>query len=72
MLNERHGEAVRKLVGKPNQPADDAAFISIDRLGADVRVRQGTEYSVERLGFDFVRPSSLPCIDDQRPVLSDR
>ena len=30
---------------------DDAAFISIDRLGADVRIRSGGEYSVERLGF---------------------
>jgi hypothetical protein len=25
--------------------------ISIDRLGADVRIRSGGEYSVERLGF---------------------
>ncbi len=31
--------------------ADDAAFISVDRLGADVRVRFGPDYAVERLGF---------------------
>jgi hypothetical protein len=31
---------------------DDAAFISIDALGTDVRVRHGSEFSVERIGFD--------------------
>lgn len=55
MMNERHAEALRKLLAKSNQPADDAAFISIDRLGTDVRVRHGNDYSVERLAFDFVR-----------------
>jgi hypothetical protein len=31
---------------------DDAAFISIDALGTDVRVRHGSDFSVERIGFD--------------------
>ena len=35
----------------PAAAADDAAFISVDRLGADVRVRFGPDYAVERLGF---------------------
>lgn len=55
VLNEKHADALRKLMSYNNQPAEDAAFISIDRLGTDVRIRHGNEYSVERLGFDFVR-----------------
>ena len=59
MLNEKHAESLKKLLSRPDQPADDVAFISIDRLGTDVRVRHGNEYCVERLGFDFVsRPFS--------------
>jgi hypothetical protein len=46
---------VRELLSKRDQPADDAAFISIDGRGADVRVRTGGDYSVERIGFDRVR-----------------
>jgi hypothetical protein len=36
----------------PGNPADDAAFISIDAAGAEVRVRQGAELTVERIGFE--------------------
>ncbi len=43
------------LSRRDHPPADDAAFISIDGRGADVRVRKGGEYSVERIGFDKVR-----------------
>lgn len=46
---------MRELLSKRDQPADDAAFISIDGRGADVRVRTGGDYSVERIGFDKVR-----------------
>ena len=53
-LNDKHADALKKLMSRNNQPAEDAAFISIDRLGTDVRIRHGNEYSVERLGFDFV------------------
>ena len=35
----------------PDAPADEAVLISIDALGADVRVRHGGEFSVERLPF---------------------
>ena len=54
VLNQTHNDQLRALLSKPGQPVSDAAFISIDRLGADVRVRFGTEYSVERIGFDQV------------------
>ena len=53
MLNQEYSEELRKLLSRANDTAaDDAAFISIDKLGADVRVRRGGEYSVERVGFD--------------------
>ena len=55
VLNERFSEALRHKLSRPQLVADDAAFISIDRLGTDVRVRHGNEYSVERLSFDTVR-----------------
>lgn len=55
VLNERFSEALRHKLSRPQLAADDAAFISIDRLGTDVRVRHGNEYSVERLSFDTVR-----------------
>lgn len=33
---------------------DEAILISIDKLGADVRVRVGSDYSVERIGWQHV------------------
>jgi hypothetical protein len=36
----------------PHLPLDDAAFISIDATGADVRVRYGSDFNVERIGFN--------------------
>lgn len=55
VLNEAYSEQLKQLIVKPGPAAGDAAFISIDRLGTDVRVRFGTEYSVHRVGFDQVR-----------------
>ena len=56
-MNEKFAEDLRKVFSRNNQAAEDAAFISIDRMGTDVRVRHGNEYSVQRLGFDFVSSS---------------
>lgn len=51
-LNAAHGAAVAALLSRPGEAAaDDAAFISVDARGADVRVRRGADYSVERLPF---------------------
>ncbi len=52
VLNQEYSEPLRELLSRTHGAADDAAFISIDKLGADVRVRRGGEYSVERVGFD--------------------
>lgn len=53
ILNQDFSEPLREMLSRnEGNNADDAAFISIDKLGADVRVRRGGEYSVERFGFD--------------------
>lgn len=60
MLNEAYSEGLRTALSRgPANLADDAAIISIDRLGADVRVRRATDYIVERLTFSSVRASDV-------------
>ncbi len=44
-LNEKYNN-VKDVLG--DGEVDDAAFISVDSLGADVRIRRGGDYSVER------------------------
>lgn len=55
VLNEAHSEGLRQALSRPKSTVDDAAFISIDRQGADVRVRRSNEYVVERMTFSTVR-----------------
>lgn len=52
-LNERHSSAAARLLfsAPDGSPADDAAFISVDARGADVRLRRGAQYGIERLAF---------------------
>ncbi|GAB4823563.1 hypothetical protein N2152v2_010609 [Parachlorella kessleri] len=52
VLNEQYSGQLRQLLGQPEREADDAVFISVDKLGADIRVRKGGDYLVERVGFD--------------------
>ena len=55
VLNEVHSEGLRQALSRPKSIVDDAAFISIDRQGADVRVRRSNDYVVERMTFSTVR-----------------
>jgi len=55
------------LLGKPGQAVSDAAIISIDRLGTDVRMRLGTEYIVKRMGFDEVCAALTPTLYSTTP-----
>ncbi|KAK9806618.1 hypothetical protein WJX73_000437 [Symbiochloris irregularis] len=50
-LNDQCAASLQRLLARPGTPVDDVLFISVDRLGADVRVRRSGDYSVERLGF---------------------
>ena len=51
------GARLKELLS-PYEPleTDDAAIISIDKMGIDVRVRFGHDYNVERVGFNTVSP----------------
>lgn len=52
VLNKKFDMSLRKLLCRKLRPhVDEAVLISIDKLGADVRVRVGTDYSVERIGW---------------------
>lgn len=50
VLNETFSQDLKQYLS-PHFSLDDASFISIDATGADVRVRLGSEFNVERLGF---------------------
>eukprot|EP00873_Tetraselmis_striata_P041045 jgi/Tetstr1/461309/TSEL_006436.t1 len=52
LLNETFCATLKTLLSTKDAECDDAAIISIDKMGVDVRVRFGHEYSVERLAFD--------------------
>eukprot|EP00798_Chlamydomonas_sp_ICE-L_P010491 gene10491-8457_t len=49
-LNEHYACDLPKMI-HTIRPADEMNFISIDAHGCDVRVRHGSEFTVERLGF---------------------
>lgn len=51
VLNETFSQDLKQYLS-PHFSLDDASFISIDASGADVRVRLGSEFNVERLGFE--------------------
>ena len=58
-LNAQFEGSLKKLLCRKLRPhVDEAILISIDKLGADVRVRVGSDYSVERIGWQKVH---LPC-----------
>lgn len=52
-LNQHFSEELREALSLQHGPADDAAFISIDKRGADVRIRRGGDYNVERVPFSI-------------------
>ena len=53
-LNEQFSVRLHQQLGRGDAPVDEAVFISIDRTGADVRLRKSGEYCVQRLSFPRV------------------
>ncbi|XP_024356438.1 uncharacterized protein [Physcomitrium patens] len=53
-LNLRFSKKIRELLAVESE-VDDAALISIDSKGVDVRVRQGAQFNVRRMSFDEVK-----------------
>lgn len=70
ILNETFSQDLREYLS-PHFSLDDASFISIDATGADVRVRLGNEFNVERLGFDHKVNNLEEAIGAVREVLSE-
>ena len=71
VLNDTCSEDLKRVFSQPDRHVDECAFISIDRLGTDVRVRVGSEYSVERLSFNTVcttRCSQGSCMSQRIPA----
>ncbi|TYI26578.1 hypothetical protein ES332_A05G123000v1 [Gossypium tomentosum] len=50
-LNVTFSKPLRKLLSKEAE-VDDAALISIDSKGIDIRVRQGAQFNIQRLSFE--------------------
>ncbi|XP_057769752.1 uncharacterized protein LOC130989697 [Salvia miltiorrhiza] len=50
-LNAIFSKPLRELLSKETE-VDDAAFISIDSKGVDIRVRQGAQFNVQRISFE--------------------
>lgn len=66
VLNDTFASGIQALLKQGDQSASAAEFISIDRLGADVRARFGADYSVERVAFDepvHTLEEALACVD---------
>ncbi|KAJ6989053.1 hypothetical protein NC653_021823 [Populus alba x Populus x berolinensis] len=50
-LNAIFSKPLKELLSSETE-VDDAAFISIDSKGTDIRVRQGAQFNVQRLSFE--------------------
>ncbi|KAL3632155.1 hypothetical protein CASFOL_025139 [Castilleja foliolosa] len=50
-LNAMFSKPLKELLSKEEE-VDDAALISIDSKGVDIRVRQGAQFNVQRISFE--------------------
>lgn len=50
-LNALFSKPLKKLLSTESE-VDDAALISIDSKGTDIRVRQGAQFNIQRISFD--------------------
>jgi hypothetical protein len=51
-LNAIFSKRLKEVLSMENEEVDDAAFISIDSKGTDIRVRQGAQFNIQRLSFE--------------------
>ncbi|KAL1292639.1 hypothetical protein HN51_053206 [Arachis hypogaea] len=51
-LNAIFSKPLKKLLSNDEAEVDDAALISIDSKGTDIRVRQGAQFNIQRISFD--------------------
>ncbi|ONK78874.1 uncharacterized protein A4U43_C01F460 [Asparagus officinalis] len=50
-LNALFSKSLKEILSTEEE-VDDAAFISIDSKGTDIRVRQGAQFNIQRLSFE--------------------
>ncbi|CAI9767123.1 unnamed protein product [Fraxinus pennsylvanica] len=66
-LNAIFSKPLKELLAK-EADVDDAALISIDSKGTDIRVRQGAQYNVQRISFEV--GSSVETLEEAKKALS--
>ncbi|CAI9773556.1 unnamed protein product [Fraxinus pennsylvanica] len=66
-LNAIFSKPLKELLSK-EADVDDAALISIDSKGTDIRVRQGAQYNVQRISFEDVH--SVETLEEAKIALS--
>ncbi|KAJ7962678.1 Pyridoxamine 5'-phosphate oxidase-related, FMN-binding [Quillaja saponaria] len=57
-LNAIFSKPLKELLSTESE-VDDAALISIDSKGTDIRVRQGAQFNIQRIPFDEVHVETL-------------
>ena len=71
-LNEMFEADLEKLVVFSEPKVDELTFISIDASGADIRVRAGSEFSVERITFGSKVHNKKEAIEAVRMIIAGR
>ncbi|CAA3024088.1 uncharacterized protein LOC111406412 [Olea europaea subsp. europaea] len=66
-LNAIFSKPLKELLSKETD-VDDAALVSIDSKGTDIRVRQGAQYNVQRISFEVGR--SVETLEEATEELS--
>lgn len=51
-LNLMFSKPLKELLSPDGELLDDAALISIDSKGTDIRVRQGAQFNIQRISFE--------------------
>ncbi|WOK96334.1 hypothetical protein Cni_G05041 [Canna indica] len=65
-LNAIFSKPLKELLSVETE-LDDAAFISIDSKGTDIRVRQGAQFNIQRLSFEVEK--SVETLDEAKKAL---
>ncbi|KAL3632809.1 hypothetical protein CASFOL_025793 [Castilleja foliolosa] len=66
-LNAMFSKPLKELLSKEDE-VDDAALISIDSKGVDIRVRQGAQFNVQRISFE--EGHTVETVDEAKKELS--
>ncbi|ONM03100.1 hypothetical protein Zm00014a_007138 [Zea mays] len=65
-LNAIFSKPLREVLSSEGE-VDDAALISVDSKGIDIRVRQGAQFNIQRLAFDV--PHKVETLEEAKKAL---